>query len=223
MKTESKIQVRRLETRTRKCRKPCSALVVSTSDRLLRKAVLAELRPGLERETQLMPWLIAETVCDEVSQFLGVDLPVRYAVWLEGKAELCYSRHRRFHKLMRGRGNAPRDWLYAFMRHWLGSILQLERPDLCWRLPLSFAYGRRLPRGTDPGVKKLEVHQGYLPAPRGWEPSRVTRHRAWAWVARIGSPDVAEPHRRPERQIDALVHELYGLTTKKIKLAEGKS
>ena len=40
-----------------------------------------------------------------------------------GKAERYYARHDHFRKLMRGRGNAPRDWLYAFMRRcwtWIG-------------------------------------------------------------------------------------------------------
>src|SRR5271157_4237293 len=160
-------------------------------------AILAEFRPGLERDTQLMPWLVAETVCDEVSQFLGLDLPARYAVWLEAKAELCYSGRRHFHKLMRGRGNAPREWLYVFMRHWLASILHLERPDLCRCLPMSFVYGRRLPRGAHPRINRVGCRPDFLPAPRGWEPSRVTRHRRWAWLARIGTADLAERrHRR---------------------------
>jgi hypothetical protein len=62
-----------------------------------------------------MPWLIADTVCSEVSRFLGVEIPARYSDWLDAKAERCYANHRHFRTLMRGRGNAPRDWLYAFM------------------------------------------------------------------------------------------------------------
>jgi hypothetical protein len=49
------------------------------------------LRPGLERDTQLMPWLIADTVCGEVAHFLGVEIPARYADWLDAKAERCYA------------------------------------------------------------------------------------------------------------------------------------
>ncbi len=166
----------------------------------LTEAMLAEMRPGLERDTQLMPWLIAETVCGEVSQILGLDLPVRYAVWLEAKAELCYSGHRHFHKLMRGRGNAPRDWLYVFMRHWLGSLLQLERPDLCRCLPMSFAYGQRLPRG---------MQVDFIPAPCGWDPSRVTRHRSWAWLARRGLAEVAERRTAADQQMEAFINDFY--------------
>src|ERR1700722_2698373 len=95
-------------------------------------------RSAFERDTSLMPWLVAETVCDEVSQFLDVEIPARYAVWLEAKAHRCYSAHRHFYKLMQAGGNVPRDRLYMFMRHWLASFLHLERRDLFHRLPISF-------------------------------------------------------------------------------------
>jgi hypothetical protein len=192
---------RPLEARPRKRCKPGNASVASSRDTLLRKTILAELRPGLERDTQLMPWLIAETVCDEVSQFLGVYLPARYAEWLEAKAELCYSGRRRFYKLMRGRGNAPRDWLYAFMRHWLGSILHLERPDFSCCLPMSFARGKRLAHGTRPRTNRFGCNPDFLPASRDWDPSRVTRHHRWAWLARIGTPEVSERRRRTDRDV----------------------
>ncbi len=77
-----------------------------------------------------MPWLIAESVCAEVSRFLGLALPPRYAVWIEARAEVSYTRFVHFRQLMRGRGNAPHDWFRAFMRHWLASLLGVERPDL---------------------------------------------------------------------------------------------
>jgi hypothetical protein len=48
-----------------------------------------------------MPWLIAESACAEGSRFLGLDLPARYAVWLEVRAEVSYARFRHFRKLMR--------------------------------------------------------------------------------------------------------------------------
>jgi hypothetical protein len=147
------------------------------------------LRPGLERDTQLMPWLLAETVCAEASQFLDVDLPARYAAWLEAKAELCYSGDRHFSKLMRGRGNAPREWLCAFMRHWLASFLHLERPDLYKRLPISFANGKRLPLDAHPLKNGADSIRGFLFSPRGWEESRVTRHFRWAWLKELGESE----------------------------------
>jgi hypothetical protein len=142
--------------------------------------VRAALRAGLERDTLLMPWIIADSVCAEVSRFLDVDLPGRYVVWLDAKAELCYSARRRFHKLMRSRGNAGRDWLYVFMRHWLASLLRLERPDLCRRLPADFGSGRRLAHGRSPRGSVTGPFRNFICAPRDWNPARVTRHHRWA-------------------------------------------
>ena len=151
-----------------------------------------DFRPGLEQDTQLMAWLIAETVRDEASQFLDVELPARYAVWLDAKAEHCYSGRRRFHRLMRGRGNAPRAWLYVFMRHWLADLLHLERPDLCCCLPREFGNGRPLPRSTHPRLNRMGSNPHFLPAPRDWNASRVTRHHRWAWLNQVGATDFAE-------------------------------
>lgn len=143
------------------------------------------LRSGLERETQLMPWIIADSVCAEVSRFLDVKLPSRYVAWLDAKAEHCYAGHRHFRKLMRRRGNAPRDWLYVFMRHWLASLLHLERPDLCCYLPVEFGNGKRLPHGTPRRINKVGSLRDFRPAPRDWDASRVIRHRRWAWLAAL--------------------------------------
>ena len=117
------------------------------------------LRPGLERDTQLMPWLIADTVCGEVSRFLGVEIPARHSDWLDAKAERSYARHSHFRKLMRSRGNAPRDWLYVFMRHWLAALLDPERPDLYQCLPEDFNLGHPLPPGQHPLVRR----KGFVP------------------------------------------------------------
>jgi hypothetical protein len=178
----------------------------------------ASFRPGLERDTDLLPWLIAESVCQEVSRFLEVELPARYAVWLEAKAEICYAGHRRFRKLMRDRGNAPREWLCAFMRHWLGSILQLERPDLCRLLPPGFAYGETLPRETLRAAGTGGRLRPYPPPARAWDPARVTWHRRWAWLARIAKAE----GRHPGQGADALVQELYHLCETEIKIVERK-
>ena len=133
-----------------------------------------------------MPWLIAETVCAEVSHFLDVELPDRYAEWLDAKAERCYSGRRHFYKLMQAGGNAARDRLYLFMRHWLTSFLHLERPDLFQCLPVSFGNGRRLPPGQHPRINRLGASALWLPAPRDWDASRVIRHHRWAWLAALG-------------------------------------
>jgi hypothetical protein len=120
-----------------------------------------------------MPWIIADTVCGEVSRFLGVEIPARYSDWLDAKAERCYARHDHFRKLMRGRGNAPRDWLYAFMRHWLAAMLDLERPDLYQCLPEDFNLGHRLPTGQHPLIRRKGFVPTLLPKSRPWNARRV--------------------------------------------------
>jgi hypothetical protein len=129
-----------------------------------------------------MPWLIAETVCAEVACFLGVEIPARHAVWLEAKAERCYAGNDSFRRLMRGRGNGPRDWLRAFMRHWLSSLLELERPDLNECLPETYVLGHPLPPPRHPR-RRWRGNGKPRHAPRDWNPRRVLEHCRWRWLA----------------------------------------
>jgi hypothetical protein len=140
------------------------------------------LRPGLERDTQLMPWLIAESVCGELAAFLGMEIPARYAVWIEARAEVGYARHAHFRKLMRGSGNAPREWLKMFMRHWLAGLLGVERPDLYECLPDDFALGRSLPLPGPSPRRRWRGNGRPLQGPRDWDPQRVLQHRQWHWL-----------------------------------------
>jgi len=142
----------------------------------------AALPEGIERDTLLMPLAIAESVCGEVSCFLHLDLPERYAIWLEAKAHRCYSAHRHFYKLMQAGGNVARERLYMFMRHWLASFLHLERLDLYHCLPATFSNGKRLPPGNHPRINHGAGFSRWLPASRDWDAARVTRHHRWAWL-----------------------------------------
>jgi hypothetical protein len=102
-------------------------------------------RPGISRDTAIMPWIVADKICEEAANYLHSPVPLRYKEHLDAKAERCYARHRQFRKLIRARGNAGRDSLYSFMRHWLYALLHKNHPDLARRLPESFAVGRPLP------------------------------------------------------------------------------
>lgn len=120
---------------------------------------LAERRalpPGLERDTILLPFVIADSVVIEAGRFLGVDLPADYADRLAAKADRIYLARpgSRFWRQMRARSNAGRDALYMFMRHWLSGLLLRERPALFRRLPVSFHLGRPLvgPARYEPGT-----------------------------------------------------------------------
>jgi hypothetical protein len=149
-----------------------------------------------------MPWLIADTVCGEVACFLGVEIPARYSDWLDAKAARCYARHDHFRKLMSGRGNAPRDWLYAFMRHWLAALLDLERPDLYQCLPEDFNLGHRLPPGQHPLIRRKGGVPALLPKPRRWEVRRVLGHRRWVWLGSSpGGHEGADFAERGRRQL----------------------
>jgi hypothetical protein len=168
-----------------------------TNNRAEFRAWRLSLPAGMERDTLLMPSAIAESVCAEVSRFLDVPLPARYAIWLEAKAHRCYSAHRHFYQLMQAGGNVARDRLYMFMRHWLASMLHLERPDLIYCLPMEFSRGKSLPREPYRHIKRLSYLTRWLPAPRDWQPARVTRHHRWSWLAQVGAADVAKRrHRR---------------------------
>jgi hypothetical protein len=156
-------------------------LRASRKSRRLTTAVRDTLRPGLERDTTLMPWLIAETVCGEVARFLDVEIPSRYADWIEARAELAYANNRHFRKLMRGRGNAPRDWLYVFMRHWISGLLGEERPDLYECLPDTYALGHPLPPPVVPR-RRWRGDGRPLHPPLDWNPARILNHRRWRWL-----------------------------------------
>jgi hypothetical protein len=103
------------------------------------------LRPGIERDTQIMPWLVAESVLGEASRWLGTELPAEWADWLDTRAERIYAHHAHFRRNIRSGGNAGRDWLYLFFRHWLASRIKRERRALFRKLPMSYCHGQRLP------------------------------------------------------------------------------
>ena len=138
-----------------------------------------------------MPWVIAESVCREVSDFLDIQLPSRYAMWLDAKADLCFQKNPRFRRQMRYRGNTPRDLLWRYMRHWLSALLGTERRDLWYCLPPEFDLGHPLPRGEHGRWNRR--NRLPLPPPRRWKPELVLTHRNWQWLA---TNDVASKYRR---------------------------
>lgn len=141
----------------------------------------------------LLPWAVAESICAEAGVFLGVAVPRRRARWLEAKAQRCFEHSRHFRAKMLARGEAPLHNLRMFMRHWLASLLQLERPDLWYALPPYFAMGVRLPAEKHPRVNRH--HSGPLPRARRWNPARVLAHPRWHFLAPTPDPE------RPVQQI----------------------
>ena len=108
---------------------------------------------AVERATDLVPLWVAESIVNEAAAWLHAELPAEWPAALAAKAERCFARHRQFHRLVSGcgaGGNAGRDNLCKFMRHWLASRLARARPALYRRLPPSYSLGvalRRRPAG----------------------------------------------------------------------------
>ena len=106
----------------------------------------------MEKATEIVPLWVAESVLNEAAAWLRTTLPEEWPAALAAKAERSFARHRQFHRLVCARGNsgnAGRDNLYKFMRHWLASRLAGERPALYRRLPSSYSLGVELRAATN--------------------------------------------------------------------------
>jgi hypothetical protein len=101
----------------------------------------------LEHRTPLVAIAAARQVVEEASLWLGVPLPTRYAAGLAHRARRVFAHSVSFREKLRRPGDAGRDLLYVFMRHWLAARLHEERPYLYTRLPHGFAVGHPCPAG----------------------------------------------------------------------------
>ncbi len=95
----------------------------------------------IEIETVLLPDLIAERVLGEAERCLGQRFPDAWSVQLAQRAFTCYRRNPRFRLWLNRSGNESRDWLSAFMRHWLTGLLRNYDETLCARLPVGYSIG----------------------------------------------------------------------------------
>jgi hypothetical protein len=102
-------------------------------------------RPNIESDTPIVPRAIAEAVWEEACVWLDERLPRRWLRQLIARANTVYARNPRFRRTLRAGGNSGRDWLWAFMRHWLGALIWRHRPELHGQLPQSFNAGHSLP------------------------------------------------------------------------------
>ncbi len=101
---------------------------------------------GITRDTPIVPRAVAVAVWGEACVFLGEELPAGWITCLTEKAETLYTHGANFRRRIRGGGNSGRDWLWAFMRHWLAALLQEHRPELYRQLPARYCVGE-MPRG----------------------------------------------------------------------------
>ena len=97
---------------------------------------------SIAEETVILPDVIAESVCREVSLYLyrnhGTVLAdhAKHAETLINRAERIYRARPDIRKKFRRNNTYGRDWLYTFMRHWLAGELKDSR------VPASFANGQ---------------------------------------------------------------------------------
>jgi hypothetical protein len=137
--------------------------------------------PHIESDTPIVPRAVAEAVWEEAAVWLDEPLPRRWRSELIARANTVYARNARFRRTLRRDGDAGRDWLWAFMRHWLTALIRRHRPHLHARLPQSYNNGDALPPQRIRPPRRLEADRGVpLPArPR----SRPTWDQAWAAAA----------------------------------------
>ena len=121
-------------------------------------------RPRLEHDTPLVALAVARQVVEEASLYLGQPLPARHAARLAHRARAIYAHSPAWRGRLCGSGDAGRDCLYVFMRHWLAALLHAEHPALYARLPAGFALGKRCPPVPLPHAQSLPRPE---PAPAG--------------------------------------------------------
>ena len=101
----------------------------------------------IEKDTQIIPWIMAEGVVDAAQAITGESIKNYHAAekYLTEHAEAVYAHNVTFRKKVQSEadhGNAGRDHLYAFMQHWLAAWLRKHDSKVFKKLPHGFAVGR---------------------------------------------------------------------------------
>jgi len=107
-------------------------------------------RLRIELDTPLVPQAAAQAVLEEASGWLGEELPRAWIGVLTEMANSVYAHNTQFRRIIRRSGEAGRDGLWTFMRHWMAGLLYHHQPHLYARLPSSYQVGHPLP----PPLKK---------------------------------------------------------------------
>jgi hypothetical protein len=122
----------RVSSRAR-CARPATKHVPMNRDRV---------HSGIQRDTPLVPRAAAEQIVEETSRLVGKTLPPQWAGLLAQRAEVTYANGLRFRRRIQSRGDEGRDWLWAFMRHWVSALILKQRPELFRKLPSGYSVGR---------------------------------------------------------------------------------
>lgn len=95
-------------------------------------------------DTPIIPDAVADAVIREVECYVKQEIAIdRMALeaGLAARAEYLYQVNPGFRKHIRAKGDKGRDYLYAFMRHWLSAELHTKAPKVYKELPEDFRMG----------------------------------------------------------------------------------
>jgi hypothetical protein len=126
----------------------CAALednISATAGITSRRINMKHRTPRIELETPIVPSAIAVAVVEEAGVWLGQPLPRRWIRELTAYANTVYAHNPSFRRRLRGQGTTGRDYLWAFVRHWLTGLMWERRPQLHARLPADYCVGRPVP------------------------------------------------------------------------------
>ena len=112
-----------------------------------------KVAPSRIAELTPLPRAVAEAVHEEASVWLRHELPDAWISDLAEKADTIAAHNPHFQRLLQRPGNAGRDWLWAFMRHWLSGLLHRHSRPLHARLPSSYSAGLPLPPAGREGLR----------------------------------------------------------------------
>jgi len=144
--------------------------------------------PRIELDTPIVPRAIAAAVVEEAGVWLGQPLPRRWIRELTAYATAVYAHNPSFRRRVRGQGTTGRDYLWAFVRHWLAGLMWERRPQLHALLPNTYCVGHPLPpKPTVPSVRPKTI-PSFPPSAQLRPPLRPAPDYAFAAAAHFPFP-----------------------------------
>jgi hypothetical protein len=119
-------------------------------------------RTGIEADTPIVPRAVATAVLEEAGVWLKQELPPGWGNVLVTRANTLFARNARFRRRLKAPGDAGRDWLWAFTRHWLAALILQHLPDQYARLPPGYQVGHALPLGKHRAKSSLSTRSSDL-------------------------------------------------------------
>jgi len=116
------------------------------TDDMIHGCMAATPRRRIQNDTPIVPRAVAEAVWEEACVWLGEELPCEWVRRLAVRANMAYTCSDSFRRNLHRPGDAGRDWLWAFTRHWLAALIRKHRAHLHHRLPASYNVGGALPQ-----------------------------------------------------------------------------